>query len=86
MMGYLLNDNRASGGACDEYDTVACKHCRRAMVKVRNATSGYFCFPCGGPICEPCAATKVCTPFLAKIERALGRQALADAMGLQKGG
>jgi hypothetical protein len=93
-MGYMIVDHRGGGGKLEECDTVACQHCRRAMRTKRRLSipgsmgeveTGLYCMRCAGPVCEPCGATGVCTPFLAKIEEGLRRQALSSALGLQGG-
>lgn len=74
-MGYLLNDNRASGGTKDECDTASCRHCqaviplrpRKGIVKQRTR-GAYWCFRCAGPVCEVCVR-QPCDPIAAKIER-----------------
>jgi hypothetical protein len=68
-MGYLMNDNRNSGGELFECDTVSCKHCRAVLKVLRRQKEGYWCPKCHGPVCEVCAATKMCAPFLANLEK-----------------
>lgn len=85
-MGYLLNDNRASGGELREYDTVSCKHCQ-AIIKLsvgKKKKITYWCGPCSGEICEHCKSTDngVCIPFMKKLEERLRRQASLRSMGI----
>ena len=79
-MGYLLVDDRASGGMKREYDTVSCKHCQ-AVIKVKRR-SGNWCRNCAGPVCDNIACTRRCTPFFKKVEEKLKRQRLFKSMGL----
>ena len=79
-MGYLLNDNTASGGEKREYDTVSCKHCQ-AIIKVQKK-SGNWCWQCGGPVCTSRACTIRCTPFFKRVEEKMRRQQLFKSMGL----
>ena len=72
-MGYVLNDNTASGGVKFETDTVSCSHCRRVLHKSHWTRQGGWCHACCKPICDPCAEkmlTRGCEPFLKKIEGA----------------
>lgn len=84
-MGYMMIDNRAGGGDLVEFDTVSCKHCRRAIRVVRRARTGLLCMRCAGPVCETCGPGP-CTPFVKKLEAAIqehhGREAFAKAVGL----
>ncbi len=68
-MGYLLIDNRESGGVKEEYDTKPCRHCRGAL-KVFHAPythqhnedcakfgcdhEQYYCSRCNGMLCRWC--------------------------------
>lgn len=76
-MGYLLVDNKVSGGMKQEYDTKSCKHCQ-GIVKVlikrhllggqsKKKDEGFFCIKCMGPLCEYCAVLahkNGCAPFM----------------------
>jgi len=73
-MGYLLNDNRESGGALLEADTKACPHCQGVIVMSAWRRNGGFCFSCDAPVCFQCFAAMQqhgCTPYLRLIELAL---------------
>ena len=84
-MGYILNDNRASGGALQEWDTVACKHCQAVVKKEIFAKKGGFCGRCFGAICIRCAKRMDkfgCEPFLKEIEIKLKRYRSLKQEGL----
>lgn len=75
--GYLLNDNRASGGALREYDVLCCPHCQ-AVINAQSWKAGDggagWCMKCAAPICGPCAnrmLTEGCKPFMAQIDKLL---------------
>jgi hypothetical protein len=72
--GYLLNDDRSSGGAVDEADMLGCKHCQRTIRKRLWADDPTYCPRCDAPVCGPCHARiddHGCEPFIAKINRQL---------------
>ena len=68
-MGYLLVDNRASGGRLEEFDTKPCKHCK-AVLKVYKPPythrcnqdckqygcdhEQFWCSRCKGMLCQFC--------------------------------
>ena len=73
-MGYLLNDNRASGGTLDEADTLACPHCQCVILKKKWRKKGGYCFSCDKPVCHTCFVKMQkhgCTPFLRQVDMAL---------------
>lgn len=91
--GYVLNDNRASGGIKKEYDILTCTHCQRVINatnwKAGNGTNGW-CRCCNAPICGPCATKMLsegCVPYIQQIERSLDatyrKQQLMKIAGLQ---
>jgi hypothetical protein len=84
-MGYVMVDNRASGGTLVEYDTVSCRHCQAVVKVTRGQREGFYCMHCGGPVCRHCGTLGSCTPFMKKVDDRLRRNALAKAMGLQGG-
>lgn len=53
--GYVLNDNRHSGGMKAEDDILGCAHCQCAMEKHLWARFGYICSQCDGFVCTRCA-------------------------------
>lgn len=87
--GYLLADDRCSGGARDEADMMGCKHCQRLMKKRDWQADGGFCHGCDAAVCGPCADRIPrfgCETFVrvveAKIERQYRREQNARLMGL----
>lgn len=52
--GYLLNDNRASGGALHEDGLLGCKHCQGLIDKSKWKQDGAFCHVCFSPVCTHC--------------------------------
>jgi len=79
-MGYLINDNRESGGGLHEADTRACPHCQGVIEMQGWRERGGFCFSCNKPVCYTCFVAMQqhgCTPYLRFIELALqGKPAL----------
>lgn len=72
--GYLLADDRASGGSREEADMIGCKHCLALMRRASWQEDGGFCHCCDAPVCGPCAdkiLTHGCTPFMRQLEQAL---------------
>jgi hypothetical protein len=86
-MGYLIIDNRASGGGVIEKDTTHCRHCQAVIdVKTHQIKSGGHCFTCSGPLCGPCAKkayeTGLCEPWKKKIDQqweAMNRRSILEA-------
>ncbi len=73
--GYLLNDNRVSGGACVEVPTLTCSHCHGQMIlnPLRTRERAY-CQKCDHGICDRCALARKlnggeCLPLNAVIEK-----------------
>jgi hypothetical protein len=59
------------------------------LLRVEKAQGG-LCYRCGGPICLRCVAAGTCVPYMKQVEelhnriqKALGRDALAEALALQ---
>ena len=67
--GYLLNDNRASGGGVSELPTITCCHCQRIVVlnPLRTRERGY-CRKCDHYVCDDPACNLDCRPFKAMID------------------
>lgn len=87
--GYLLNDNRESGGAKFEMDVWCCPHCQAVLQKKENYLD-HWCPRCFSPICILCAKkmeTEGCVPFMKKIEKEVEahyrRKQFAKAVGLE---
>lgn len=75
--GYLLADDRCSGGVRDEADMLGCSHCQRLMRKREWQCDGGFCHSCDAPVCSGCAdriPTKGCEVFLRVLEGELERE------------
>lgn len=53
-MGYLLNDDTASGGQKQEADLLGCNHCDRLMRRKFWEARGGHCFVCDRSICPRC--------------------------------
>lgn len=57
-LGYLLLDNRLSGGELFEASTFTCTHCNAVVVmNPDRKRERYKCHGCRHPICDSCAAT-----------------------------
>lgn len=79
-MGYLLIDDRASGGKLREYDTLGCGHCQGVIDKKRWRLEGgiYKCSGCKKALCHNCTNIHSvanlelkCDPWQEKVERAV---------------
>lgn len=62
LEGYLLKDNRASGGGMLESATLTCSHCQRQVIlnPDRSRSRGY-CPKCDHYVCDACEAVRVKT-------------------------
>lgn len=72
--GYVMNDNRASGGKLVEADVLGCGHCQCSISKPNWIAYGENkCWSCDEPMCSICTfeykATHVCTNFKKLVER-----------------
>ena len=67
-MGYLVNDNRASGGKFEEWDTKNCGHCKTVIRKVDWTTEGGWCSPGWHPLCKTCARAMAEGGFIRKFD------------------
>jgi len=52
--GYLLADDRASGGAKIEADIDTCRHCQCTINLQQHREDGAFCSRCMGVVCLNC--------------------------------
>jgi len=82
-LGYLQNDNRASGGVNLEADTYTCSHCQRVVIKNPDRTrERYRCRGCNHHICDACEAKRFagepCVTFAQIVDTALERAARGD--------
>lgn len=72
--GYVMNDNRASGGKLVEDDLFNCFHCQASIHKGNwKAYGENKCAACDGPVCSICKfkmATHGCQNFKRYFERA----------------
>lgn len=93
-IGYLFNDNRASGGGVEEADVLACSHCQKLLIGKNWRDNGGFCGQCGQPMCAECADLFLlppdkgggCRPFIKLIEESLDkdyhRRQMAKMLGV----
>lgn len=57
--GYLLSDNRLSGGALVELPIVTCSHCQRGVVMNPGRTrEREYCPKCDHYLCDQCGLTR----------------------------
>ncbi len=82
MMGYLMIDDRASGGEMKEYNTVSCRHCQGIIKVVKGQRQGAWCMNCSGPVHDRPGCASRCTPFFKKIEEKLARQRFLTQIGV----
>lgn len=72
--GYVMVDNRASGGGLREDDLLGCLHCQALIDKSKWSAEGAFCHVCYGPICSFCDERKTtfgCEVFEKRFARAI---------------
>lgn len=74
--GFLLVDNRNSGGELKEGMTFTCGHCDALVVKNPDRTrERHYCRGCDTIICDTCAAIKAqtltCRPIQQLIDQCL---------------
>ena len=81
-MGYLMVDDRASGGHLREYQTVSCCHCQAVIRVVKRQREGFWCTNCMKPVCPRPECTKRCVPFFKKLDRYFAKAALWKALGI----
>lgn len=62
--GYLLNDNRASGGVLEECSTLTCIHCNSVVIlnPLRQRERG-FCRKCNAYVCDTVGCNAECNPM-----------------------
>lgn len=73
LEGYLLMDNRVSGGQMVEAPILTCSHCQRQlMVNPGRTRDREYCAKCDHYICDWCAAERKgvdeCLPMKARLE------------------
>lgn len=69
--GYLMIDNRASGGELLEFKTLTCAHCNQvvALNPKRQRERG-FCQKCYAYICDSVGCNVDCNPILEGVDLA----------------
>ena len=69
--GWLLVDDRASGGKLIEHATFTCAHCQKvtALDPLRQRPRGY-CRKCDRILCDAPACNGRCRPMKAVVDRA----------------
>ena len=72
--GYVLRDNRASGGVREELPTFTCHHCSTVVVMNPLRTRAReYCGGCDHYICDTCGTAKKagadCLPMLKRFEQ-----------------
>lgn len=82
LEGYLLIDNRASGGGMSEAPVLTCSHCHaQLIVNPLRTRERPWCRKCDHYLCDGCAAvasqTGECAPLNARFEEARDRAARA---------
>jgi hypothetical protein len=91
--GYLVNDDRASGGQKTEADVLGCNHCQKLLIGQQWREDGGFCGGCGKPVCGPCADKILlphdqgggCVPFVKLVDQALSSRHRCDALSRAAG-
>lgn len=74
--GYLLVDNRASGGTMQEVPTYTCSHCNSVVIMNPQRTRERgFCRGCNSYVCDACNAIRAqtlrCETFEQKVDSVL---------------
>lgn len=82
--GYLLIDNRASGGGVQEDRTYTCSHCQAIVVlNSERQRERAYCRGCNHRICDGCAAiraqTLTCKTYEQVIDESLNKLILTGA-------
>lgn len=73
--GYLLNDQRCSGGALIECPVLTCSHCHRQLIiNPARTRAREYCPKCDHYLCDQCGLVRKlnggdCTPLNATLER-----------------
>lgn len=70
--GWLMVDNRASGGKLLEAATSTCSHCQRQVVRnPERERARAYCSRCDHYICDECAIIDRCRPFVQVVDEAM---------------
>lgn len=96
--GYLMIDNRASGGTLEERDTMTCSHCSCVVVlNPKRVRPRAVCFRCNAYVCDDkkcaeecysmarCLELVVADPSIPALPRAADGGLLFDPALLEKG-
>lgn len=68
--GYLMIDDRASGGKLLEAATVTCAHCQLTWVKNPQRTRPRaYCAHCNSYVCDNPVCRSKCLPFMQQLEQ-----------------
>lgn len=78
--GYLLHDDRVSGGKKVESEIVTCSHCQKVVMKHFWQVQGGWCSACSKHICYECAQGREkrrepCKTFLQIVDEHVEKQA-----------
>lgn len=85
--GYLVIDDRVSGGKLVEAATMTCSHCQRQLIRNPERTRPRaWCGKCDRYICDQCDLIQRvnggdCVPFAAVIDKVLDRAAHSIGRG-----
>ena len=67
--GYLMIDNRASGGKLEEYPTLTCAHCNVIVVlRAERTRERGYCARCHAYICDDQVCATYCAPVLQCVD------------------
>jgi hypothetical protein len=70
--GYLMNDNRASGGRLVEMKTFTCAHCNAVVVMHPERTRPReYCRKCDAIVCDKAGCILNCLPMERVLEMAV---------------
>lgn len=70
--GYLMNDNRASGGKLEEFRTETCSHCNAVVILNPERTRPReYCRRCDHYVCDKAGCIVNCIPMDRVIDMAV---------------
>lgn len=70
--GYLLIDNRVSGGELQELPTITCAHCNVVVVlNMQRTRPRGHCWKCAAYVCDKPGCNTECNPITQGVELAL---------------
>jgi len=80
--GYLLIDDRLSGGRLNEFPTATCGHCHRViLLNPGRVRAREVCRGCNNYICDECAALKAKTLECRTMDRVIDQVLTAAEKG-----